>query len=79
MKTNPLLRAQAAMTARAWAIRSRLEEVHQEAKTQGDRGDSPISTVVIIVAAVTGALLIAGGLAAAYARANGKLGSVLGG
>ncbi|WP_260605459.1 hypothetical protein [Streptomyces sp. WAC01280] len=79
MKTSPMLRAQAAVTARAWAIRSRLEEVHQEAKTRGDRGDSPISTVVIIVAAVAGAVIIAGGLALAYSRANGKLSGVLGG
>ncbi|MCX5231491.1 hypothetical protein ACIO8G_35260 [Streptomyces sp. NPDC087219] len=79
MKTSPLLRAQAAVTACAWAIRTRLEEVQQEAKDRGDRGDSPISTVVIIVAAVAGALIIAGGLAAAYGRANGKLSGILGG
>ncbi|MFJ5877408.1 hypothetical protein [Streptomyces sp. S1] len=79
MKTNPLLRAQAAATTRFWAIRSHLEEVHQQATKQGDRGDSPISNVVILIAAVTGAILIAGGLAAAYGRANGKLSGILGG
>ncbi|MFF1511911.1 hypothetical protein [Streptomyces sp. NPDC058326] len=79
MKTSPLLRAQAAATARVWAIRSRLEEVHQEAKERGDRGESSISTVVIIIAVVAGALVIAGGLAAAYGRANGKLSGILGG
>lgn len=79
MKTNPLLRAQVAATTRFWAIRSHLEEVHQQATKQGDRGDSPISNVVILIAAVTGAILIAGGLAAAYGRANGKLSGILGG
>ncbi|MFE6782088.1 hypothetical protein ACFVFF_07490 [Streptomyces sp. NPDC057680] len=79
MKTSLLLRAQAAATACAWALRSRLEEARAEARDRGDRGDSPISTVVIIIAAVTGALLIAGGLAAAYGRANGRLDGILGG
>ncbi|MGW3521566.1 hypothetical protein ACWEP8_33240 [Streptomyces hydrogenans] len=76
---SPLLYAQAALTVTAGALRSRLETLQQEIKDGDDRGDSPISTVVIVVAAVTGALLIAGGLAAAYARANGKLSGILGG
>ncbi|MEU7031473.1 hypothetical protein AB0A60_32855 [Streptomyces sp. NPDC046275] len=76
---SPLLYAQAALTVTAAALRSRLESAVQQAKNDNDRGDSPISTVVIIIAAVTGAILIAGGLAAAYGRANGRLGGVLGG
>ncbi|MFD0367655.1 hypothetical protein [Streptomyces sp. NPDC127114] len=76
---SPLLYAQAALTVTAAALRARLESAAQQVKDDGDRGDSPISTVVIIVAAVAGALLIAGGLAAAYGRANGKLNGILGG
>ncbi|MEV0449787.1 hypothetical protein [Streptomyces sp. NPDC050600] len=76
---SPLLYAQAALTVTAAALRDRLDRAAKQATDQGDRGDSPISTVVIVVAAVAGALLIAGGLAAAYARANGKLNGVLGG
>ncbi|MET9955999.1 hypothetical protein ABZ135_31265 [Streptomyces sp. NPDC006339] len=76
---SPLLYAQAVLTVTAAALRSRLESAVQQAKANGDRGDSPISTVVIIIAAVTGAILIAGGLAAAYGRANGKLNGILGG
>ncbi|GAA3044279.1 hypothetical protein GCM10017562_01500 [Streptomyces roseofulvus] len=76
---SPLLYAQAALTTAAAAVRWRLEHLAKEVKEGDDRGDSPISTVVIIVAAVAGALLIAGGLAAAYARANGKLSGILGG
>ncbi|MFC9595858.1 hypothetical protein ACFTUC_39435 [Streptomyces sp. NPDC056944] len=76
---SPLLHAQAALTVSAGALRSRLHTLQREIKEGDDRGDSPISTVVIIVAAVAGALLIAGGLAAAYGRANGKLSGILGG
>ncbi|MGW6557622.1 hypothetical protein [Streptomyces hydrogenans] len=76
---SPILYAQAALTVTAGALRTRLETLQKEIKDGDDRGDSPISTVVIVVAAVTGALLIAGGLAAAYARANGKLSGILGG
>ncbi|MEU6621965.1 hypothetical protein ABZ926_14490 [Streptomyces litmocidini] len=78
---SPLLYAQAALTVTAAALRSRVETLWQDVKNgdTDDRGDSPISTVVIIVAAVAGALLIAGGLAAAYGRANGKLSGILGG
>ncbi|MFJ2060337.1 hypothetical protein ACIOMM_30970 [Streptomyces sp. NPDC087908] len=79
MKTSLLLRTQAAAATCVWALRTRLEEAHAEARDRGDRGDSPISTVVIIIAAVAGALLIAGGLAAAYGRANGRLDGILGG
>ncbi|MFB7512889.1 hypothetical protein [Streptomyces sp. NPDC056144] len=74
---SPLLHAQAALTVIAGATRARLETLRQEAKS--DRGEGPISTVVIIVAAVAGAVLIAGGLALAYSRANGKLSGILGG
>lgn len=76
---SPLLYAQAALTTAATALRDRLDRAVKQATDQGDRGDSPISTVVIIVAAVAGALLIAGGLAAAYGRANGRLDGILGG
>ncbi len=76
---SPLLHAQAALTVTAGVLHSRLRALQQEIRDGDDRGDSPISTVVIIVAAVAGALLIAGGLATAYSRANGKLSGILGG
>ncbi|MFD4371069.1 hypothetical protein [Streptomyces sp. NPDC058486] len=76
---SPFLHAQAALIVTAAALRSRLEHVAMEIRTGDDRGDSPISTVVIIVAMVAGALLVAGGLGALYARGNSKLSSVLGG
>ncbi|MDF3141066.1 MULTISPECIES: hypothetical protein [unclassified Streptomyces] len=73
---NTLLKAQTTVALQAAALRTRLTDAHEEIKTRGDRGDSPVSTVIIIVAAIVGALLIAGGLAALYAKANGKLGDI---
>jgi hypothetical protein len=64
------VRAQAA----AHRVRTHLDTVQQQAREDGERGDSPISTVIITIAVVTGALLIAGGLAALYAKYNGQLG-----
>jgi hypothetical protein len=72
---NTLLKAQTTVAVQAAALRTRLTDAHEEIKARGDRGDSPVSTV-IIVAAIVGALLIAGGLAALYAKANGKLGDI---
>ncbi|MGW2748431.1 hypothetical protein [Streptomyces sp. NPDC001450] len=73
---KPLLKAQIAVARQASALRTRLDQAQEEIKARGDRGDSPVSTVIIIVAMIVGALLIAGGLAALYAKANGKLGSI---
>ncbi|WP_233415881.1 hypothetical protein [Streptomyces sp. N35] len=50
-----------------------LEKVHEQLTDRADRGDGPIPTVIIVVASVTGALLIAGGLAVLFGRANGRL------
>lgn len=41
-----------------------------------DRGDVSITTVIIWVAAVTGALLIAGTIAAVISRYNGQLAGI---
>jgi len=41
-----------------------------------DRGDISITTVIIWVAAVTGALLIAGTIAAVVAKYNGNLAGI---
>jgi len=42
----------------------------------GDRGDIPITTVIIWVAAVTGALVIAGTIAIVISKYNGKLSGI---
>ncbi|MFI5808728.1 hypothetical protein [Streptomyces sp. NPDC051561] len=55
-------------------VRAHLEEVRQRAAEDGERGESPIQTVIIILAGVAGALLIGGVLAAVYAKYGGKLG-----
>jgi hypothetical protein len=60
----------AARTYRAlgW-LSTRLEELSR----RPDRGDISITTVIIWVAAVTGALVIAGTIAVVIARYNGRL------
>ncbi|MFI1169170.1 hypothetical protein ACH4UM_37825 [Streptomyces sp. NPDC020801] len=73
---NPLVKAHTAATLHTAALLARLEEAKEEIKERGDRGDGPVPTVIIVVAMIVGALLIAGGLAALYAKANDKLGSV---
>lgn len=67
--------------ARAWAhangavlrLTTRLQEGLQEATRRPDRGDISTTTVIIWVAAVTGALLIAGTIAVVIAKYNGQL------
>ncbi|WP_405933676.1 hypothetical protein [Streptomyces sp. NBC_00827] len=64
----------AARTYRAvhWAT-TRLQQSLEEARRRPDRGDISTTTVIIWVAAVTGAVLIAGTIAIVIARYNGKL------
>jgi hypothetical protein len=64
----------AARTYRAvhW-LTARLQEDLEEARRRPDRGDVSITTVIIWVAAVTGALLIAGTIAIVIAKYNGRL------
>lgn len=52
---------------------TRLQESLAEAKRRPDRGDISTTTVIIWVAAVTGAVLIAGTIAVVIAKYNGKL------
>jgi hypothetical protein len=67
--------------ARTWAranraairLTTRLEEGFQEAARRPDRGDISTTTVIIWVAAVTGAVLIAGTIAIVIGKYNGKL------
>ena len=67
--------------ARAWArangailrLTTRVQEGLQEAARRPDRGDISTTTVIIWVAAVTGAVLIAGTIAAVIAKYNGRL------
>ncbi|MFF0746645.1 hypothetical protein ACFYVL_40280 [Streptomyces sp. NPDC004111] len=70
MLLKSTVRAQAA----GRRVRAHLEEVRQRAAEDGERGESPIQTVIIILAGVAGALIIAGALAALYAKYGGKLG-----
>ncbi|MEW1648375.1 hypothetical protein [Streptomyces sp. NPDC091219] len=48
----------------------------EEAARQPDRGDISITTVIIWVAAVTGALMIAGTIAVVIAKYNGNLSGI---
>lgn len=67
--------------ARTWAranravlqLTTRVKEGLQEAARRPDRGDISTTTVIIWVAAVTGAVLIAGTIAVVIAKYNGKL------
>lgn len=67
----------AARTFRAvcW-LSMRVEERLKEASKRPDRGDVSITTVIIWVAAVTGALVIAGTIAAVIAKYNGNLNGI---
>ncbi|MEV6400956.1 hypothetical protein AB0M39_40315 [Streptomyces sp. NPDC051907] len=57
----------------ARSVRARLAAVRAEAAENKDRGDGPIPTVIIVLATIAGAALIAGGMAALYAKYSGKL------
>jgi len=67
--------------ARTWArangavlrLTTRVQEGLEEAARRPDRGDISTTTVIIWVAAVTGAVLIAGTIAVVIAKYNGKL------
>jgi flagellar basal body-associated protein FliL len=54
-------------------LTTRFEERLEEAARQPDRGDISITTVIIWVAAVTGALVIAGTIAVVIAKYNTNL------
>ncbi|WP_217237470.1 hypothetical protein [Streptomyces sp. AC555_RSS877] len=57
-------------------LTTRLEEATAEAARHPDRGDISITTVIIWVAAVTGALVIAGSIAVVIAKYNGNLAGI---
>ncbi|MEU8950940.1 hypothetical protein [Streptomyces sp. NPDC048489] len=54
-------------------LTTRLQDGLDEAKRRPDRGDISTTTVIIWVAAVTGAVLIAGTIAVVISKYNGKL------
>ncbi|MCH5677307.1 hypothetical protein MKW14_36995 [Streptomyces sp. CME 23] len=54
-------------------LSTQLQEGLEEATRRPDRGDISTTTVIIWVAAVTGAVLIAGTIAVVIAKYNGKL------
>ncbi|MFJ8786994.1 hypothetical protein [Streptomyces sp. NPDC102476] len=66
---------------RAWArangavvrLTTRVQEGLEETRRRPDRGDISTTTVIIWVAAVTGAVLIAGTIAVVIAKYNGQL------
>ncbi|MFF1276986.1 hypothetical protein ACFVZC_26785 [Streptomyces marokkonensis] len=58
------------------ALTTRLEEGLAELRRRPDRGDISITTVIIWVAAVTGALVIAGTIAVIIAKYNGNLNGI---
>ncbi|MEU9918938.1 hypothetical protein [Streptomyces sp. NPDC051001] len=57
-------------------LTERLEESLAEASRRPDRGDISITTVIIWVAAVTGALLIAGTIAVVINKYNTSLNGI---
>jgi len=57
-------------------LTTRLEESLAEVSRRPDRGDISITTVIIWVAAVTGALVIAGTIAVVIAKYNGNLSGI---
>ncbi|WP_031510914.1 hypothetical protein [Streptomyces megasporus] len=65
-------RVAAALTVAAGAARRRLTEAAQHP----DRGDVSITTVIIWVAAISGAIAIAGTITALLSRYNGKLSDI---
>jgi len=67
------LKAAVALTVLATGLNSHLHEIRTQARAQGERGDGPISTVIIVLATIAGAALIAGTLAVVYGKYNGKL------
>jgi hypothetical protein len=68
------MRYTAARTRRAMVrLTTRVQEGLEEAARRPDRGDISTTTVIIWVAAVTGALLIAGTIAVVIAKYNLKL------
>jgi hypothetical protein len=68
------MRYTAARTRRAVIrLTTRVQEGLQEAARRPDRGDISTTTVIIWVAAVTGAVLIAGTIAIVIAKYNGQL------
>jgi hypothetical protein len=58
------------------ALENRFYEVRDQLRRNGDRGDISITTVIIWVAAVTGALLIAGTIGMVIAKYNSKLAGI---
>ncbi|MFF4542588.1 hypothetical protein [Streptomyces aureus] len=68
------MRNTAAHTYRAlYRLTTRIREGLDEARRRPDRGDISTTTVIIWVAAVTGAVLIAGTIAVVISKYNGKL------
>ncbi|MFJ4428402.1 hypothetical protein [Streptomyces bobili] len=57
-------------------ITTRLQERLADAARRPDRGDISITTVIIWVAAVAGALMIAGTIAVVIGRYNGSLSGI---
>ncbi|MFF9171819.1 MULTISPECIES: hypothetical protein [unclassified Streptomyces] len=57
-------------------LASRLEAAEASMRRRPDGGDISITTVIIWVAAVTGALVIAGTIAAVIAKYNGNLSGI---
>ncbi|MGY6027044.1 hypothetical protein [Streptomyces spinosirectus] len=68
-RARVLTRANGAATR----LTTRVQDGLEEAVRRPDRGDISTTTVIIWVAAVTGAVLIAGTIAVVIAKYNGKL------
>ncbi|SHH34794.1 hypothetical protein [Streptomyces sp. 3214.6] len=66
-------RLHGALSSAARWLATRLEEGRRERARRPDAGDISITTVIIWVAAVTGAVLIAGTIALVVAKYNVKL------
>ena len=65
--------ARARVSRAVLRLTTRVQEGLEEAARRPDRGDISTTTVIIWVAAVTGAVLIAGTIAVVIAKYNGQL------
>jgi hypothetical protein len=66
----------ASMTTAAQWVRHRLQALEEANKRNGDRGDISITTVIIWVAVVAGALVIAGTITVVITKYNTKLSGI---
>jgi hypothetical protein len=71
-----MLKLAVRLTAVSQWLRGRVEEGRLHGDDRDDRGDVSITTVIIWVAAIAGAVAIAGAITVVLARYQGKLAGI---